>query len=417
MRRSPIGRRHIRKAKSIIKSEGVLGLSIAALQRVKQRQQRKAVQPQKKVKFTSLVNYDDVVRARWSTHPYRPRPTQRKSDGPYSLNWVMSPPGASSGGHQNIFRFIKYLEDAGFKNRIYLYSTNDFVSVATVRENLAASYPKTEASIEWLKGDMAPADAIVATGWETAYPVFNANGNARRFYFVQDFEPFFYPMGSDYVLAENTYRFNFHGITAGGWLSDKLSKDYGMKCDHFDFGADRSMYQLTNTGKRKEIFFYARPVTTRRGFELGILALQIFHEKMPAYTITLAGWDVSEYDIPFPYKNLKALPLSALSEVYNRSAAALVVSLTNMSLMPLELLATGAIPVVTEGANNRKVSNNPYIKFAAASPDALAQALIDTVNRKDLPTYAKKAADSINAADWSVAGKRVVDTINRELHG
>jgi hypothetical protein len=30
-----------------------------------------------------------------------------------------------------------------------------------------------------------------------------------------DFEPWFYPMGTDYVLAENTYRFNFYGFTAG----------------------------------------------------------------------------------------------------------------------------------------------------------------------------------------------------------
>ena len=60
-------------------------------------------------------------------------------------------------------------------------------------------------------------DAVFATGWETAYPVFNDAGDARKCYFVQDFEPLFYPVGSEYVLAENTYRFNFFGITAGKW--------------------------------------------------------------------------------------------------------------------------------------------------------------------------------------------------------
>src|SRR5262249_16339995 len=146
--------------------------------------------------------------------------------------------------------------------------------------------------------------------------------------------------------AENTYRMNLHGITAGGWLEHKLSSEYGMKCDHYDFGTDTNLYRFENKKKRKEIFFYARPVTVRRGFELGIMALQLFHQKRPDYTITLAGWDVSEYDIPFPYKNLKTMGLEELSDIYNKCAAGLVISLTNMSLLPLELLSAGVIPVL-----------------------------------------------------------------------
>ena len=71
-------------------------------------------------------------------------------------------------------------------------------------------------------------DVLFATGWETAYPVFNMKNPAHKMYFVQDFEPLFYGMGSKAVLAENTYRFGFYGITAGCWLTKKVG-EYGMK--------------------------------------------------------------------------------------------------------------------------------------------------------------------------------------------
>jgi glycosyltransferase involved in cell wall biosynthesis len=408
-------KKYTRKAIQVTRKEGVLGLTIAGLTKIKQRKQKTTKDPRQKIQFTSLVAREDVKKANWSTHPYIP--PAGGSKGPYTINWVMSPPGPSGGGHQNIFRFISYLEKQGYTNRVYLYSTFDFPSIETVRQNLSGSYAKTSASIEWLKGPMAPADAIFATGWETAYSVFNDPSSARRFYFVQDFEPYFYPVGSDYILAENTYRFGFYGITAGGWLAKKLHNDYGMQCSNYDFGADTELYRYTNDQKRKEIFFYARPVTTRRGFELGILALEIFHEKRPDYTITLAGWDVSDYDIPFPYNNLKALSLSELSDVYNRSGAALVMSLTNMSLLPLELLAAGTIPVVNNGENNRLVSNNPYIKYADASPDALAQALIDTVDREDLPAYAKEASKSVGGLSWDKSGAVMESILREQLRG
>jgi glycosyltransferase involved in cell wall biosynthesis len=367
------------------------------------------------IKF--LVKNSDVLSADWShiDHDrFNPGPVDKKS---YDINWVMSPPGKGSGGHQNLFRFIRYTEQAGHKCRIYLYTTQDKRTLKEITEVLDHSYPQVKASIEWLdpKAGMTEADAIFATGWETAYPVFNSPLQAQRFYFVQDFEPNFYPVGSEYILAENSYRFNFYGTTAGGWLARKLHDEYGMETDYFDFGADSKFYSLTNEKPRKEIFFYARPVTARRGFELGVLALQEFHKKHPDYKINLAGWDVSEYAIPFPYENLMSMPLKELSAVYNRCSAALVISLTNMSLLPLEILACGTIPVVNDAPNNRLVSDNPYLAYAPNNPAALAEALSEIVSREDQVEYAKKAAKSVKSQGWDKSGQKFVEIVERKL--
>jgi len=62
------------------------------------------------------------------------------------------------------------------------------------------------------------------------------------------------------------------------------------------------------------------------------MALDLFHQKHPDYIINLAGWDVSDYSLPFPYVNSKTLEIHQLNDLYNKCAAGLVISLTNMSL-------------------------------------------------------------------------------------
>lgn len=405
--------KYARKSANILKKEGVISLSIKGLQNLQKYQKKHTRKALLKKQFTSLVDRRSVMDADWSHNRYNG--SSRKSKAPFIINWVMSPP-RDGGGHQNIFRFIEILDKAGHINNVYLYSTEDDLTIDQARQNVSHYCKASHLSFyRYAQNKIAKSDVLFATGWETAYIVFNEKTNAHKMYFVQDFEPYFYPIGTNYILAENTYKFGFHGVTAGGWLDNKLTDEYRMVCNHYDFGADPKNYRFMNKNKRKEIFFYARPVTERRGFDLGIMALEIFHNKMPDYVINFAGWDVSEWDVPFPYVNHKTLKIHQLSEIYNKSAAALVVSLTNMSLLPLELLACGTIPIVNDAPNNRLVSDNPYIAFADPSPEALADKLIEIVKKIDLPDYAKEAASSVEKSGWETAGKKFLKIIEKEI--
>jgi len=400
-------------AAKVIKNEGILDFSIKSLQFVKKK--RSKVVEKHKQNISLIVKYNDLIGADTSTPLPQWSGTKRTS---LRLNWLMPPPGKGSGGHINIFRFIQFAEAAGHECRIYLYADGGSAPMADIEAQMGDSYPKVKAvtTMQWLNdaNEMKQADAILSTSWETAYPSFISPMKAKRFYFIQDFEPYFFPIGSLYALAENTYRFGFYGITAGGWLSKKLHTDYGMETDHFDFGADKKTYFLTNKNARKEIFFYARPYTGRRGFELGVVTLDLFHKKHPEYTINLVGWDVSDYAIPFPYINLKTLEVSELNDLYNRCATGLVMSLTNMSLLPLEMLASGTIPVVNDGENNRLVSNNPYIAYSLNDPASLANKLSEVVSRQDLPRYATDASESVEANLWQKSGEKFVSIVESE---
>ncbi len=402
-------------AYNLLRSDGVLAVGIRSLEFIQKKVRSKNRNTHQGQIYT-VARYEDVLNSNLT-------PKRNKWKGVLLPNakfaWIMPPPGKGSGGHLNIFRFIEFLELAGYECSIYLYVNGKHGDISSVRTIMGESYPKIKAaeSMCWLEPneELNDMDGIFATSWETAYASYVLQSSAKRFYFVQDFEPYFYPVGGMSTLAENTYRMEFYGITAGGWLKKKLTSGYGMAADSYDFGSDEKIYKYTNSGKRNEIFYYARPYTERRGFEVGVLALDIFHRTHPEYTINIVGWDVSGYHIPFPYINLKTLEINQLSDLYNRCVAGLVLSYTNMSLLPLELLGCGTIPVVNDGENNRLVSDNQYIAYSENSPIALAKQLFIVVSRKNIQAYSKKASESVKKSDWQASGDKFVKIVEREM--
>ena len=277
------------------------------------------------------------------------------------LNWIIPDMGEGSGGHINIFRFVSGLEDRGFHSRIYLYRSEKFRDDREIRRFLREKFPSLDDRVEIYQDvkSMTFAHGTVATSWETAYCLRRFHNTVSKFYFVQDYEPYFYARGSEYEMAKRTYRFGFRGIFAGDWLKDKLRDEFGMQGDCYRFSYDRELYhRKCKTHEKRRIFFYARPVTPRRDFELGIIAIAKLLKKLPDTEVVLAGWDVGEMDIPFPYRNLGIVNVSDLSEAYANCDLCLVLSHTNLSLLPLEIMASGSVAVCSEGDNSTWLLND-----------------------------------------------------------
>ncbi|MFC6354781.1 rhamnosyltransferase WsaF family glycosyltransferase [Luethyella okanaganae] len=363
----------------------------------------------------STVYSDDVIAVDWSKpHDFNGFVSEGRN-GKYRIAWVITPPGRTSGGHQNAFRFMKFLEDAGHDLTVYLYSPARYpvVSVHVVREMMSSTtgYPDLAAELRVYdpsEGFAPGYDALVASDWEASYAAYRYEGEAKRFYFAQDYEPSFFAAGSDFVLAENSYRLGFHGLVAGGWLASKLRDEFGMSCDHFDFAVDVGRYNYLNAGARNEVVFYVRPPTPRRASEFGLLALQELHRRRPDVVINLVGWDMSGYDVPFPYVNHSALDIAQLNDIYNRCAAGLVLSLTNMSLLPMELMASGVVPVVNDAPNVRGVLDSPNIEYVPMSPKAIADRIESILDRPDAVEHAAAIARSVESVDWETLGRGFV---------
>ena len=331
---------------------------------------------------------------------------------PMQINIVTTPPATGSGGHTTTFRLISYLEARGNVCRVYLYDV--YGGDARFHEqHIRSMFPALRAEILDVEAGLSDAHTTVATSWPTAYPVFNARVRGDRTYLVQDFEPWFYPRSSSSALSEATYRMGFHAVTAGRWLSMKLSAEYGMDADPFEFGCDTERYHLTGAGPRDGIVFYARPGAPRRAFEIGMMALELFAAEHPDTRIHLYGKHLGS--VPFPAVDHGLLTPDQLNDVYNRCYAGLSLSMTNVSLVPHEMLAAGCLPVVNDADHNRIVLDNDHVRYAEPSPRALADALAGVVAMADFDHESKSAAGSVETISWDDAGAAVEAALRRRL--
>lgn len=397
-----------RQTQRLLRSEGYRATAARLLERAS-RQVSPISESRLRVARGDLVRAAELAAAGLRLPP----PLPLRAGDPLEVAWVVVPQSEGSGGFTTMSRLASWLERAGHRCIVYVHDRHGW-SLDRHRATIRAWWPDLHAEIRDFAGGVQDAHAIVATSWTTAYPALVSPARGTRFYLVQDFEPLFYPAGSEALLAEATYRFGFHGITAGRWLAQMLRSDYGMTADHFDFGCDLKRYRVDQTAGRNGVCMYSRPSTPRRAFELGVAALDLFAERHPEVEIHLYGESVGH--LPFAVTDHGTLSPEGLNDLYNRCVAGLVLSATNVSLVPYEMLAAGCIPVVNDAEHNRTVLDNSSVVFAPATPFDLANALTALMERPadQRIAAAKTAAASVQGTSWDDAGL-VVEQVIREV--
>ena len=336
-----------------------------------------------------------------------------------TINWFIPPIGKGSGGHLNIFRFMRHLENLGYQNRIVIVGDPQPKSAKVAKQNIHDWFFPLKADVYIDEAaEIPPAFFAMATEWRTAYFVKRFLSCFYKCYFIQDFEPWFYPTGTDFIFAENTYRFGFYGFTAGTWLSKKLAEEYGMQTIPLGFSYDRDLYSSNevckkssqNTHENPRVFFYARPPTTRRAFELGLLVLREVVKRMSNVSIVLAGWDMRAYKIPFKYENAGLVELDKLAQLYKTCDVALVLSFSNVSLLPLELMACG-VPVVSNRAPYTEwLLNNENSVLADPTIDSLSQAVLSVLENANLASRIKQGGlDFSSHTSWEFEANKLAN--------
>jgi O-antigen biosynthesis protein len=314
--------------------------------------------------------------------------------GPLRINWIVPAFGRGDGGMFNILRAVHQLEQWGHTNRIYMVGPPLAASASPTE--VARNYFPIRTKVEPFGKEIADSDALIATLWTTAYAVRNVGNTARKFYMIQDVEPLFYASGSLNEFSRETYRWGFYGITAGEWIADVLHREFNMECMAFRFSYDRQVYsphgsQLLPKGRRR-VLFYARPATERRGFELGILALSLVARKMPDIEFVLAGLRPRSIELPFRFNIPGVLSPNELGSLYRSCDAALVLSHTNLSLLPLELMASGCAVVSNSGPNVEWLLTEEIARLAPPAPQPLADAILALLQDDALRTRQVEAA-------------------------
>ncbi|MCL2864030.1 MAG: glycosyltransferase family 1 protein [Lachnospiraceae bacterium] len=336
---------------------------------------------------------------------------RHKKDEVKLLNWVIPEMGKGSGGHTTIFRMMSHLENMGYHSRVYLFYSPNYRDNQSVVAFVREHFPLLDHRVElfWDLSQLTYAHATFATSWETAYYVRRYKNTSVRCYFVQDFEPFFFPNGSYYHLAENTYRFGFYGITAGDWLKEKLNKEYGMWTRSFGFSYDKEVYKASVKNEfSKKIFFYARPYTPRRDFEIGLLALDAVCKRMEDVTVVFAGEDISNYVIPFKHENHGIVTVEALASFYAECDMCLVISGTNLSLLPLEIMGSNSVAICSKGDNSSWLVNEENAIMVDYDPVEIANTMIAYYNRpEELALIREKGLAFARQTAWEKEAEKI----------
>lgn len=334
--------------------------------------------------------------------------------GSLMLTWFIPDFDVGSGGHTTIFRIISLLQRLGYKSTLVVIPPTKFQSKEKALEVIVEHFVADFAGEFAFWGEELPeSDVVIATSWETAYYVNSVGGLAERFYFVQDFEPQFFPMGSQYVFAENTYRLGLKCLAASPWLAKLLREQYGARAASFDLAYSPGQYYPLNIPRKpKTVLFYARHLTVRRGFELGVLALKLFTQEEPDAEVVLFG--ATAYpDIPFACTRLGVLSHEELLRLYNTATVGLVISLTNYSLIPNEMMAC-RLPVVDMETECMSMiyRNGVDIVLAPPDPHRIASAILCLLRDDDTRrTIAENALQRVTGLTWEKTAHRIDELI------
>lgn len=311
-----------------------------------------------------------------------------------SIAWIMPSPIKGSGGIRTIVENANSLVEKGYLVDIYIEEDFENTS-ATMQKIITRYYGKCLCRVFIGITLRQPYDLIFATfSLQTDY-VLHLNV-PHKAYFIQDFEPWFEPKGSLYLQMENTYRHGLEGISIGHWLTHKINSEYGMHMSCFDFCANTSIYKpIENAKKENAVCFIFQPEKPRRCSQIGISALKIVKKIRPDVNIYLYGsnTDPSKYfiDVPKDMNNLGIISPDECNTLYNKCCVGLCLSSSNPSRIPFEMMASGLPVVDLFLENNLYDMPDSSMLLAEPTPEAIATAIIEILDKKDKQKTMSKA--------------------------
>lgn len=335
---------------------------------------------------------------------------------PGQVHWVVPDFSPGAGGHMTAFRMVQNWEQTGGEAVIWVGEPSRWESEPAAQDAISQHFLPLRAEVRFLPRDFRPVffgQALVATDRWTAYQVAAAGGPARKFYFIQDWEPSFYPVGTEYYLALQSYFLGLEPITAGEWLAGVLRKEvYGgatrpicsvpLAVNGKEYFPSHSHSGLVKVRKRFRIAFYARIRTPRRCVELGLLALELLERRGVDFEVIFFGEEnINGWDVTFPFENAGVIPLERLRELYQNSDLGLCLSGTNYSLVPLEMMACGLPVLDLDLPSVRAAFSEDEILLAKPTPASIADTLEDAMGSPaKLAACRERALAKVKQLSW-----------------
>ena len=270
-----------------------------------------------------------------------------------AINWYL--PFHENPLYAGVFTVLRFAsrlaESHGVNTRIVIYDQIDS-GITTLRRRIESYFPPLAGTVTV---SPLPNAVSVATFWKSAYVIARSSALAR-YYFIQDYEPIFYPAGTLYGLAEATYRLGLIPIVNTPGLMNFLHSTHGkIGGTSFVPTVDRSVYfpKQRSTSGPLQIVFYGRPWHPRNGFELGIEVLKnLKREYGNRVRIVSVGadWSAREFGLEGVLENRGCLSSAdEVADLYRECDIGLCFMFTkHPSYQPFEMISCGCVVLSNE---------------------------------------------------------------------
>lgn len=267
------------------------------------------------------------------------------------ITFVIPGMPAYSGGHTSILRLGTQLHNMGYEiNYISFMQQEKEEMISNAKINLKG-YKGNILSNGDL--DKVESDVVVATSWDSTF--FAKKMVGYKVYFIQDYEPYFHLYGELFLFAKKTYELGFHMISLGRWNKHMIEKncEYKGEIDIIDFPYEKEEYPNVKrnyeTYKNKNTFKLAVYIKNT-GKRAPYITQNILQNVKSEFAKDNTNLQINYYGEGKDFKctageNLGKLNKQQLFDLYKESDFGICASLTNISLVPYEMLATG-LPLI-----------------------------------------------------------------------
>lgn len=201
------------------------------------------------------------------------------------------------------------------------------------------------------------ADAIVATGWQTAKPVIKLNqSKGRKFYFIQSLETWSGP--EEEVLR--TWKLPLKKIVISKWLHE-FAVSINEEAEYIPNGLDFLKFGLDVLPENRNPNTILMMVNSNKvkGSEFGLLALLKLKEILPDIEVTTFGVDNFGVSLPHWIKHFKNPAQEYLRLLYNSHSIFLSPSfMEGFPLPPAEAMMCGCALVASDIGGHREYAVN-----------------------------------------------------------
>lgn len=320
-----------------------------------------------------------------------------------------------SAGFFGVFQAALFIKRQGFNVRLVMFD-NFYFNYQEAKKRFK-DYPGLESlfdevEVEYIGERKSPLkvssnDTSLATVWYSAYfaeKIQKTCDNKPFLYLIQDYETHFYAGSTNSILAEQTYKMNYHAMFStrmlqnyflehniGDIKSRNISYLYYDNCCSASLPTFTAFQNQYNNSHRRKLVFYSRPVVNRNMYELGALVIIeaikrgiLVEDEWDFYGIGLGSSSLqigeNRYLHQMPRMNLK----DYLDSISGYDIGLTLMASPHPSLLPFDLAGSGCV-VVTNNCYNK--DQNYFDEISAniisCEPDlnALIKGIEDAVKK------------------------------------